>query len=470
MIFYRGVKREDLSLDAAVRARPCSRSWTRTNTARSPSPTSATTYPDKIVVERFAELGTDMIVPLRTDKGSIGILLLPGSGNGHPVRACGAAVHHAHRALRLHRHREREPLPPGHHGPHDGALLPPLLREDPGRGAGAGAALQVHLQPRHVRHRPLQEVQRHLRPPPGRPHHPRDRPVSSRKSIRQVDFPARYGGEEFAVILPAVDIKGAARRGGEATARRSRRSPFPAPTEAPPLHVTISVGVTEFDPESAYAPSEIIREADRALYQSKEKGRNRVTVCRAPRRAEPPRKEHRHDHRSRAHHPGAGQEPHPRVPDRPRLHHPGDRGRGGDHPRRRGHHGHRHPRGGAAPRRGPRHPHHLAVQARLPGVPQGRHGHHRSGARRTRCASAGCGSSPSPGRAPWNRREQTMECAARVRESGAVLFRGGAWKPRTSPVRLPGPRGGRPDVPEGGGGSVRACPWSRRSCPPSTWT
>ncbi len=29
------------------------------------------------------------------------------------------------------------------------------------------------------------------------------------RSIRQVDFPARYGGEEFAIILPAVDIKGA---------------------------------------------------------------------------------------------------------------------------------------------------------------------------------------------------------------------------------------------------------------------
>jgi 3-deoxy-7-phosphoheptulonate synthase len=35
-------------------------------------------------------------------------------------------------------------------------------------------------------------------------------------------------------------------------------------------------------------------------------------------------------------------------------------------------------------------------------------------------------------------REQTLECAARVRESGAVLFRGGAWKPRTSPYTFQG--------------------------------
>jgi len=35
-------------------------------------------------------------------------------------------------------------------------------------------------------------------------------------------------------------------------------------------------------------------------------------------------------------------------------------------------------------------------------------------------------------------REQTLEIAALVRESGAVLFRGGAWKPRTSPYAFQG--------------------------------
>jgi diguanylate cyclase (GGDEF)-like protein len=95
------------------------------------------------------------------------------------------------------------------------------------------------------------------------------------KSVRQVDFPARYGGEEFAVILPAVDIKGAL-----VVAERLRRKveQFRFPGDSEPLHVTISVGVTEFDAEANYAPTEIIREADRALYQSKDKGRNRVTV------------------------------------------------------------------------------------------------------------------------------------------------------------------------------------------------
>ncbi len=83
------------------------------------------------------------------------------------------------------------------------------------------------------------------------------------------------------MILPAVDVKGALVV-AERLRKRVETYGFPAPTAGQPLHVTISVGVTEFDPESAYAPSEIIREADRALYQSKENGRNKVTVS-APR-------------------------------------------------------------------------------------------------------------------------------------------------------------------------------------------
>jgi diguanylate cyclase (GGDEF)-like protein len=97
------------------------------------------------------------------------------------------------------------------------------------------------------------------------------------KSIRQVDFPARYGGEEFAVILPAVDIKGALVV-ADRLRKRVEQFGFPSSNDGDPLHVTISVGVTEFDAESFYAPSEVIREADRALYQSKENGRNRVTA------------------------------------------------------------------------------------------------------------------------------------------------------------------------------------------------
>jgi diguanylate cyclase (GGDEF)-like protein len=58
---------------------------------------------------------------------------------------------------------------------------------------------------------------------------------------------------------------------------RKRVEKHDFPGESGPLHVTISVGVAEFDQEGTYAASEIVREADKALYQSKERGRNRVT-------------------------------------------------------------------------------------------------------------------------------------------------------------------------------------------------
>jgi diguanylate cyclase len=46
-----------------------------------------------------------------------------------------------------------------------------------------------------------------------------------------------------------------------------------------PLHVTISVGVAEYDAERDYASSDIVRAADKALYLSKDAGRNRVSVA-----------------------------------------------------------------------------------------------------------------------------------------------------------------------------------------------
>ncbi len=96
-------------------------------------------------------------------------------------------------------------------------------------------------------------------------------------SVRNIDFCSRYGGEEFAVILPEVDREGAAVV-AERLRRKIEEHPFPGDDEA--LHVTISVGVAEFDPARIHSPSLMVAEADRALYESKEHGRNRVTVLR----------------------------------------------------------------------------------------------------------------------------------------------------------------------------------------------
>jgi diguanylate cyclase (GGDEF)-like protein len=90
-----------------------------------------------------------------------------------------------------------------------------------------------------------------------------------RAGARVHDVVARYGGEELALILPATDTSGAlvvAERLRGAIA--SRRWPL--------RPITASLGVATTAP-GASSPASLVEEADRALYHSKQRGRNRVT-------------------------------------------------------------------------------------------------------------------------------------------------------------------------------------------------
>ena len=91
-----------------------------------------------------------------------------------------------------------------------------------------------------------------------------------REHARRSDSVARIGGEEFAVLLPDTDVDGAL-----ALAER-----FRAAVERhdwPDRVVTVSIGVATVRHASADAASALVREADRALYRSKHRGRNVVT-------------------------------------------------------------------------------------------------------------------------------------------------------------------------------------------------
>jgi GGDEF domain-containing protein len=116
-------------------------------------------------------------------------------------------------------------------------------------------------------------------------------------SVRQqVDLPARYGGEEFAIILPhtrADGLPGQALQGeGEepmppagagalVVAERLRRAIaerlFAGHGGRRYAHVTVTVGVTMFDP-ATQAAADLVRVADEALYTGKRAGRDRVEV------------------------------------------------------------------------------------------------------------------------------------------------------------------------------------------------
>lgn len=97
-----------------------------------------------------------------------------------------------------------------------------------------------------------------------------------RDRARRSDYVARIGGEEFGVISSETDSRGATRLG-----ERFRAAIEAASWER--RSVTVSIGATtvhnprdEWHPEpSSY--SSVLGEADKALYYSKEHGRNRVT-------------------------------------------------------------------------------------------------------------------------------------------------------------------------------------------------
>jgi two-component system, cell cycle response regulator len=281
VISYKGVKKEDLGLSLGS-LQPIFSFLDKNEYSQIPFSYFRENYTDRQAVESMAMLGTEVIVPLRTDKGSMGILLLPRTGTGQPyglsevqyitriVRFASIAIENA--SLFRQATTDRMTGLFSHH------FFEKRLDEELERARRYKSTFSLvmfdidhfkkfndtygHLQGDRI----IREIARLLG-----------------KSVRQVDLAARYGGEEFAVILPGVDVKGAL-----VVAERIRKKvegfPFPSLDGGTPLHVTISVGVTEFEEESAYAPTEIIREADQALYKSKENGRNRVTVS-SPRSA-----------------------------------------------------------------------------------------------------------------------------------------------------------------------------------------
>ena len=89
---------------------------------------------------------------------------------------------------------------------------------------------------------------------------------------RPADLAARYGGEEFAVILPHTDASGA-RTIAEHIRLGIQHLPPVAGDSEP---ITVSIGLSTWDKRSSASLEELLLSADRALYEAKNSGRNRV--------------------------------------------------------------------------------------------------------------------------------------------------------------------------------------------------
>jgi len=92
---------------------------------------------------------------------------------------------------------------------------------------------------------------------------------------RRIDIVARYGGEEFAFILPDTTLLA-----GANLAERVRRMVSSAVFKDGGLEmrITVSLGVAEARHCHAVDPDELVTCADKALYEAKSLGRNRLTI------------------------------------------------------------------------------------------------------------------------------------------------------------------------------------------------
>ncbi len=94
------------------------------------------------------------------------------------------------------------------------------------------------------------------------------------ETVRENDIVARYGGEEFAVILPAVDKKGALIL-AERLRENIEQADFPGQENQPGGNLTVSIGEASM-PGDSEEVKDLIYKADLALYAAKESGRNQV--------------------------------------------------------------------------------------------------------------------------------------------------------------------------------------------------
>ncbi len=94
------------------------------------------------------------------------------------------------------------------------------------------------------------------------------------RAIREIDFLARYGGDEFAVILPETKAEEAV-----VLAERLKKTVknCPISTGGPHRNITLSMGIADIS-ESMNSEDELISQADRVLYLSKENGGDSVEV------------------------------------------------------------------------------------------------------------------------------------------------------------------------------------------------
>ncbi|MDR0315591.1 MAG: sensor domain-containing diguanylate cyclase [Treponema sp.] len=100
--------------------------------------------------------------------------------------------------------------------------------------------------------------------------------ILTKSLSRADDFVARYGGEEFVVVLPNTDENGACLVANNLL-ENMRKYNLPHETSSVAEYVTISIGLTTGKVEHTQSGDDYVERADKALYMSKQGGRDRYT-------------------------------------------------------------------------------------------------------------------------------------------------------------------------------------------------
>ena len=106
------------------------------------------------------------------------------------------------------------------------------------------------------------------------------------KNMRAKDLVARIGGEEFLIVLPNTS-QAEAQKAALRLCNRISEKPIILDRSKSPLTVTVSIGLAVNETLSTFlptsedgplSPQELIARADKALYQAKQCGRNRIIL------------------------------------------------------------------------------------------------------------------------------------------------------------------------------------------------
>ena len=105
--------------------------------------------------------------------------------------------------------------------------------------------------------------------------------VMQRATTRAGEVVARYGGEEFIIVLPGASA-GSAMRTAERLRELVLEERIPHETSKAAEFITVSQGVVTVCPDAELQPADLINQADNALYEAKDAGRNAIKVAGDP--------------------------------------------------------------------------------------------------------------------------------------------------------------------------------------------